>query len=405
MPPRNLIPITVGFLALALNYGTRSSFGIFLKPFEVEFGVSRGAISSILSITMLTYATLAFFTGYLVDRFGAKIVLLMGAGLAAFSCMISGLAGSFIQVTLSYGLIFGAATCFLSQIPVLSLLVKLPSGGNSLSVGLVGSGPGIGSLFLAPSIGAVISYAGWRSAMQVITWLFVGYLFLALLLLRKNGYGNIPQEQKGKASLGRVFFKGRNLPLLFSSFLLMATAIYGVLSQEAAYAIDRGMTLTQAGWALGLIPGIGVIASPLLGWLCDQVHSQKRLGALILAIAVAGIFFIFVAKSWLVLALGSIVVGTAYASYAPIYSSVTRSLFGPDFFGRAWGFMAMGGSIGAALGSWLGGYLYDLQGNYHLVWLMMAISFLAASTTLFLVDTGNPDRPYAVCLENETPKT
>ncbi len=109
MPPRNLVPITVGFLALALNYGTRSSFGIFLPPFEAEFGVSRGAISSILSITMLTYATLAFFTGYLVDRFGAKIVLLIGACLAAISCMISGWASSLIQVTLSYGLIFGAA--------------------------------------------------------------------------------------------------------------------------------------------------------------------------------------------------------------------------------------------------------------------------------------------------------
>lgn len=109
MQPRNLIPIIVGFLALALNYGIRSSFGIFLKPFEAEFGVSRGAISSILSITMLTYATLAFFTGYLVDRFGAKIVLLIGACLAAISCMISGWASSLIQVTLSYGLIFGAA--------------------------------------------------------------------------------------------------------------------------------------------------------------------------------------------------------------------------------------------------------------------------------------------------------
>jgi predicted MFS family arabinose efflux permease len=77
-----------------------------------------------------------------------------------------------------------------------------------------------------------------------------------------------------------------------------------------------------------------------------------------------GIFFVVVAKSWLVLALGSIIVGTAYASYAPSYSSLARSLFGPDFFGRAWGFIATSVSVGVALGSWLGGYLYDLQGNF-----------------------------------------
>jgi hypothetical protein len=60
-----------------------------------------------------------------------------------------------------------------------------------------------------------------------------------------------------------MFIKGRNLPLLFSSFLFMADAIYGILSQEAASPMNRGMTLTRAGWALGLIPGIGGIASPL----------------------------------------------------------------------------------------------------------------------------------------------
>ena len=146
------------------------------------------------------------------------------------------------------------------------------------------------------------------------------------------------------------------------------------------------MTITQAGWALGLIPGIGVIASPLVGWLFDLVHDKKKLGALILALAVAGVFFIYIARSWLVLALGSIVVGTSYASYVPIHCSLVRTLVGPDFFGRAWGVMATGGSIGAALGSWLGGHLYDLRGNYHLVWIIMAFCLLAASIALFLVD-------------------
>ena len=168
----------------------------------------------------------------------------------------------------------------------------------------------------------------------------------------------------------------------------MSTAVYGVLSQEVAYATDQGMSLTEAAWALGFVSGIGVIASPLIGWISQRIQSKKKLGAAILAFATVGILLIFVAKSGIVLALGSMVVGTAYASYVPIFPSITRALFGEEFFGRAWGLICMGGSTGAALGSWLGGYLHDLRGNYEGVWLVMALSFLAAAITLLLVDTA-----------------
>jgi MFS family permease len=385
----NLFPLIVAFLTVAINYGTRGSFGLFLKPFEGEFGASRATISSILSITMLTFGSLAFFTGYLIDRFGAKVVLVVGGALAAGSFMISSKAISLFQVTLSFGLIFGAATCFLSQITALSLLAKLPSGGNPLALGLVGSGPGIGSLFLSPSIGAMIACLNWRSAMEGIGWLFVCYLLLPLLLLRQNGSRKSAFLQKGMSkSSTKTLWQGRNMPLLFISFLLMSTAVYGVLSQEVAYATDQGMSLTEAAWALGFVTGIGVIASPLTGWISERIQSKKKLGAGILAFATVGILLIFIAKSGIVLALGSMVVGTAYASYVPIFPPITRALFGEDFFGRAWGLICMGGSIGAALGSWLGGYLHDLRGNYDSVWLVMALSFLAASVTLLLVDTA-----------------
>ena len=221
MESKTLIPITVGFLTLAANYGSRSSFGIFLKPFEAEFGASHGTISSILSITMLTYATLAFFTGYLIDRFGAKIVLMMGACSAFISCMIISWASSLIQITLSYGIIFGAGTVFLSQITALSLLAKLPSGVNSLSLGLVGSGPAIGSLFLAPAVGALIAYHGWRLAMQAIGGLFLGYLLITLFLLRRNGYQKVPVGQKKDINLREMMLRGRNLPLIFCSFFFI----------------------------------------------------------------------------------------------------------------------------------------------------------------------------------------
>jgi len=378
----------LAFFTLAINYGTRSTFGLFLKPLGEEFAASRAAVSFILSIIMITYGMLAFFTGYLVDRFGARVVLLMGGAFAAIAYMISCSATGLLQITISLGIIFGAATCFLSQITALSLLAKLPSGGNSLALGFVGTAPAIGSLILTPLIAVMITYASWRSAMESLGILFLAYLLLPLLLLSRDGEKRNARPKEAERSSGKKIWQGRNLHLLFFSFLLMSLAIYGVLSQEVAYATDKGISLREAAWALGFVTGSGVISSPLLGWIADRIQSKKKLGAWVFALATGGIFFIFMARSGFVLTLGSIIVGLAYASYVPIFPAITRALFGNDFFGRAWGFICMGGSIGAAIGSWLGGYLHDLRGDYEMVWAVMALSFLAASASLFLVDTA-----------------
>jgi MFS family permease len=208
-----------------------------------------------------------------------------------------------------------------------------------------------------------------------------------LFIPQKHKIPDSPLPREEGTNLKNTIFQDRNLPLLFLSFLLMCVAIYGVLSQEAAYATDQGMSLTEAAWALGLISATGIFASPGLGWVSDRIQSKKKLGALILVIAVVGIFFIFIARSSLVLALGSIIVGMAYSSYVPILPSITRTLFGRGFFGRVWGLISMGGSIGAAFGSWLGGYLHDRYGNYNLFWLVLALCFLAAAVMLLSVDT------------------
>lgn len=59
-----------------------------------------------------------------------------------------------------------------------------------------------------------------------------------------------------------------------------------------------------------------------------------------------------------------------------------------EFFGRVWGFISMGGSAGAAFGSWIGGYLYDLCNNYDLLWMIVALFFLTASLSLAMVKSG-----------------
>lgn len=380
-----LLFVLVAFLTLAINYGSRGAFGLFLKPLGSEFGASRGTVSSILSINMIVYACVAFFTGYLNDRLGPRIVLLMGGGLAGVSFLISAASSTLFQMTLSYGMMYGVATCMLSQITAVSLLMKSPNETSSLAVGILGSGPGIGNITLVPIIAAILTRSNWSLAMNVMGMLFLLYILAPLFFLRKTD----KRSHLDRAGLSfqdtKVLLKKPNILLMFCSFFLMCVGIYGVLSQEAAYATDRGFSLAEAGWALGLINGAGVVFSPIIGGLSDRVASRKRFGAILILMGIAGIFFIFIAGTWAFLALGSIFVGICYCSYMPIFPSIVRSHVGKDFFGRVWGFISMGGSIGAAIGCGIGGFVYDLWGNYSLLWLFIAICFLLASICLALV--------------------
>ena len=336
---------------------------------------------------MLTYGGMAFLTGYLNDRFGAKVVLLLGASLAGTAFAISIVAKSPFQLMISFGVMFGVATCFLSQITALCLLVKLPSQVSSTVFGVVGSGPAVGSLILAPSVGKIINIAGWRPAMGFIAGLFLCYFILTCLLLRKSENDSGSSEPTTYVRSLSMMVEWTNLAFLFLSFLLLSLGIYGVLSQEVAYATDQGIPLTKAALALGLISGMAIAVSPFVGWVSDRVPDLRKLGGLILCLGIFGPVLISVANSSLILIFGSIMVGTVYGCYIPIFPPITRNLVGADLFGRAWGLISMGGSLGAALGSWLGGFIYDLTGGYDLLWLVVGLCFFLASLFLLMVNT------------------
>ena len=134
---------------------------------------------------------------------------------------------------------------------------------------------------------------------------------------------------------------------------------------------------------------------PVIGWISDRFTNRKRLGAILILIGVVGVLLIFIAEKWIVLALGSALVGVSYGSYMPIFPSITKAVVGTEVFGRVWGFISMGGSLGAAIGCGIGGYIYDLFGNYNLLWFIIAVCFLAASVSLLLVNADGleKDRP------------
>ena len=112
----------VGMITLGINYGTRNTFGLFLRPLAEEFGSTRGLISLTLGVNFLVYGIVIFGVGWLIDRFGPRVVMLWGMVIGALAWWATSVAFSPLFMVVTFGVVFGLATAMLSQVTATSPL-------------------------------------------------------------------------------------------------------------------------------------------------------------------------------------------------------------------------------------------------------------------------------------------
>src|SRR5579884_2979363 len=147
------VVVAVTFLAIFVSSGVRSSFGVYVKPLEEEFGWDRAAVSGVAALSLLLYGVAQPLVGSLVDRFGSRAILTGSLVLLGVGALGSALIHELWQLYLTYG-----------------LFVSLASGGPST---VTVSGISAGQLLLIPVAMWLTVHFGWR----------LGYVALAVLLL------------------------------------------------------------------------------------------------------------------------------------------------------------------------------------------------------------------------------
>jgi len=184
----------------------------------------------------------------------------------------------------------------------------------------------------------------------------------------------------------------KSFPLLFTSFLSLALGAYLYITQVAACAEDRGLGPTTAALALAILSGTGVLISPLAGWATTRLGNYRLVGTLIFLLALAGMVVVCYANSATDFFISSVLVGIGYGGYVPVLPALAMRIYPLALFGRLWGLITVGGCLGAALGTWAGGLIFDLTGNYDWAWWLAALAFGVAACTLFLTtEDGGAD--------------
>lgn len=396
--------LIVAFLCLFIFSGCGVGvFSLFVTPLQSDFGWGRGEIMVGFTIYFLLTGLAAPLVGSLVDRYGVKGVISVGALLTGLGFASLNMLQSIWHFYVAQFFI-GAGTAAIGQVPASAMVSNWFVKRRGTAIGIMSTGIGVGILVLAPLIGGyLIPHFGWRIsylALALFTWVLIP---LALFVVRTKpaDMGLYPDgievsEDVAEAEASRSAAKGFSLKMALgtSAFWLIAVTFFisgfsslGIIQNQVPHLQDIGFPLATAANALtGL--GLGsAIGKFTFGWLCDLIKAKYACGISIVLLAVGTVILMSLkpASPLAIIWLYSITLGLGAGGWLPTMSVLTNINFGSISYGAIFGMISLVQGIGGALGPLFGGYMYDTMNTYQWAFIICLALYAIALPAILAV--------------------
>ena len=354
-----------GFLSLFSIVGI-AFYGLpFFYDFWVEdFGWSRATVTSGNAVGKIILALFAFLTGWIVDRFGPRRVMLVGILLGGFALI--GLS-RMTSLWLFYLFYFINALAYMSggPLPKQVLISRWFDSSRGKAMGIAYIGIGVGGM-LVPLIANWLNQSfGWQNALMILGFMMIVIAFPMIWFIKDNPGSRIrdPRSENEKISFSAIL-KKRNLYLLIIGSMLSIAAVSGTSQNlKLFFSFDLGYTQTQSASIMSLVLASSILGRLLMGWLADKLP-KKYVMILIFTLVSCSIPLLYAASTPGVIYLFAIIFGIALGGDYMIIPLMAAELFGVRILGRIMGIVISADVLGEALAPVLVGWLRDQSGTY-----------------------------------------
>jgi predicted MFS family arabinose efflux permease len=371
-----------GALVLCISLGIRHAFGLFLTPMSAELGWGRETFALTIAVQNLVWGLTQPIAGRIADRFGAGWVVCGGAVLYALGLYLMSQSTTELELLIGGGLLIGVG-CSGTTFPVVFGAIgrAVPAEKRSLALGISMSVGSLGQFFLLPGSNALIQSVGWSQTLMLLGGLCLTIVLLAAPLMESG-----QSERRPALPLGMLLneaFRHRGFWLLSLGFFVCGFQVVFIAIHLPAFLSDSGLSPGIGATVLALV-GLFNIAGSYLAGLGGGRYSKPLLLSGIYAgrMVVISIFLLLPVTEWSALAFG-MAMGLLWLSTIPLTNGIVATIFGVENMSMLGGVVFLFHQIGAFLGGWLGGYVYDAFGNYDSVWLIcIGLSVMAAVLNL-----------------------
>ena len=382
------------FTAFTVGAGLMHSYTVYLVAFIETFGWSRAETSLAYSVSQLIAGLSSPFVGALVDRLGPRRLLLLGAGLLVLGLAASAAVTALWQVIALYGVVMTIGANCLGLVVFVPLLSRHFVRRRGMAISIVQSANGFGRALSAPLAQLAISGVGWRATylLQAALMAAVALPLAALFRPADPGAapiadGTVPAEDPASAALPRpVVHRGWTLGeaartphfwLLFAVYLFTGLGSFFVSLHQLAFAIDVGFDRIYAAEVLGTGALLAVFGTIVTGTLSDYVG--REISAITAyGVSIAGVICALLITNpdqHLLLWLHAAFFGLTWGARGPAITAKTADLFPGPQLGTILGVITIGSGLGAAVGAWAAGAIFDLTGSYRLAFGLSIVSY------------------------------
>ena len=374
--------LIVGCLIILLSFAIRASFGVFQIPIAEEFGWLRAEFSLAIAIQNLARGIGQPIFGAIAEKIGDRKAIVMGgityaAGLVLSSFAVTPEAHQMLEILVGFGI---AGTGFGV---ILAVVGRASSHENrSMSLAIATAAGSAGQVFGAPIAEYLLGFMTWQSVFLTFAAIILGAMF-TLPLMRAPAPASKADLEESMGAILTKAFRDPSYTLIFLGFfscgyqLAFVTAHFPAMVTEMCGPIlpggvlhNMGITTTSALGAVAIsLIGLANIAGTLAaGWAGNRWSKKYLLAGIYTGRTIIAAAFIMFPITPETVLLFSVAMGALWLATVPLTSGLIAHLYGLRYMGTLYGIVFFSHQLGSFLGVWLGGRMYDLYGDYTMVW-------------------------------------
>jgi len=390
-----VIPLVGGVLGSTTCGALLYAWSVFIRPLNAEFGWSRADIALAFAIACLLFGLMTFPAGRLSDRFGPRIIVLIGAVILGAGFISSGFITAKWQLYLSYGVVagFGGGLIYL---PPIATAPKWWPDRRALATGFSVVGLGLGSFIMAPLATYIIDNLGWRYVFIYVGIAMCLMAIIASFCLKNPPAGWKPAGWNPEAKSGAGSAASRDYTheetyrtsqfwMLYAAYFCGSFAGLMVIGHIAGHGIDSGLAPMTAAGAASWLAVMNAISRILIGQVADKVGTRLSfIGVFSLQAAAMLLLFPAGGAYWALWAVAALI-GWNYGSMFTLFPATCLQYFGPTSQGSNYGLLFTAWGFAGFAGPYVGGWLKDSSGAYYAPFVIAAVMVALAVILLAVI--------------------